>query len=592
MIATLRKVSIPHSLLSRKQMRKLTTSDFIERAKKEHGDKYDYDLSEYVSSKTPITIICPEHGAFSQRSSNHLSGIGCPKCGHEQTGLKKRNTHDGFVEKSKQVHHDKYDYSLSEYVSNKTPIRIICPEHGEFDQQPSNHLEGKGCPKCGQALVAEKRRDTLEEFIQKAIAIHGEKYVYPNQPYTNAHTKVDIRCLTHGLFSQAPTHHLSGTGCPHCGLIQRGLTRRRSTESFIRQAQSVHGDRYDYSQTNYVINRHPVQIICHSHGPFEQAPDSHLMGSNCPICAKEARVKALRMTFVDFVGRAASVHYERYKYKEDGFHGSESLVHIICPDHGPFFQHGGGHLSGNGCQKCGDLKIGAALRMSEKEFLRRARSVHGDLYEYDLSNLTNQRSNVGIICGVHGKCKKMAHKHLAGQGCPRCAYQERGVSQRKSADEFLVAARGVHGNKYDYSEMEYGLVTENVRIICPEHGPFEQSPSKHTSGQGCPSCAAYGFDAKSPAILYYLRVQDGPHTVWKIGITNRTIKERFSVDWYKITVVDFWTFDIGDDARNEEKKILREFRGERYRGENLLEQGGNTELFIADILGIDSEAPT
>ena len=122
----------------------MTKEKFIEKAKAIHGDRYDYSKVEYSNNRTKVCIICPVHGEFWQTPHTHLQGCGCPAC----YGTKKR-TKEEFVEEARKIHGDRYDYSRVEYINNKTPVCIICPEHGEFWQKPMNHLAGCGCPECG-----------------------------------------------------------------------------------------------------------------------------------------------------------------------------------------------------------------------------------------------------------------------------------------------------------------------------------------------------------------------------------------------------------------------------------------------------------
>ena len=121
-------------------MAKLTTEEFIKKAREVHGDKYDYSKVEYVFNKTEVCIICREHDEFWQKPKNHLSGYGCPIC----SGRKKMRTSD-FIKKARSVHGEKYDYSKVEYNGNSEKVCIICPEHGEFWQRAGEHLKGKGC---------------------------------------------------------------------------------------------------------------------------------------------------------------------------------------------------------------------------------------------------------------------------------------------------------------------------------------------------------------------------------------------------------------------------------------------------------------
>ena len=190
----------------------MSTEEFIERARKVHGDKYNYSMVNYVNARTKICIICPEHGEFYQLPGSHLNGKGCKKCRDKVFSLGITN----FIEKSNIVHNCKYDYSKVNYVNNRTKVCIICPEHGEFWQTPEAHLRGQGCYKCSLIINGIKRRSTKEKFIKKAKEVHGDKYDYSKVEYVNANTKVCIMCPVHGEFWQSPSNHLKHNGCPLC----------------------------------------------------------------------------------------------------------------------------------------------------------------------------------------------------------------------------------------------------------------------------------------------------------------------------------------------------------------------------------------
>ncbi len=157
------------------------TSQFIEKARLIHGDKYDYSKVEYITSREKVIIICKTHEyEFLQAPYNHLSGRGCMKCGIHN----KSNTQD-FIEKAKLIHGEKYDYSKVEYIKNHKKVIIICKTHEyEFLQAPSNHLIGHGCMKCGI-----HNKQTTNEFIEKAKLIHGDKYNYYKVDYINTNVK-------------------------------------------------------------------------------------------------------------------------------------------------------------------------------------------------------------------------------------------------------------------------------------------------------------------------------------------------------------------------------------------------------------------
>lgn len=188
-------------------MKKLTTEEFIEKAKEVHGDKYDYSKSIYNGYHRLLTITCPKHGDFQQLPSNHIAGMGCKLCCYHHQS----NTED-FIEKAKKVHGDKYDYSKVNYITSYDKVCIICPNHGEFLQTPSSHLNGCGCPSCS----FDNKRKTFETFLQQARTIHGNKYNYDLVNYKNSRTKICITCPEHGEFLQTPNDHLNGCGCPEC----------------------------------------------------------------------------------------------------------------------------------------------------------------------------------------------------------------------------------------------------------------------------------------------------------------------------------------------------------------------------------------
>ena len=123
---------------------------------------------------------------------------------------------ESFIEKAREVHGDKYDYSKVEYKNAKTKVCIICPKHGEFWQTPLNHLNSNGCSKCGRVEYARKHNKGVDNFITDSRKIHGDKYDYSKVKYKNAFTSISIICPIHGEFWQRPMEHLNGCGCPKC----------------------------------------------------------------------------------------------------------------------------------------------------------------------------------------------------------------------------------------------------------------------------------------------------------------------------------------------------------------------------------------
>lgn len=189
----------------------------------------------------------------------------------------KKLTQEEFIEKSKIKHNNKYDYSKVNYINNHTKVCIICPEHGEFWQTPHDHKDGGyGCPQCAGNVLC-----SVEKFIEKAKAIHGDKYDYSKVKYKNANTKVCIICPEHGEFWQTPHSHTAmKQGCPKCAGVKK-LTQ----EEFIERCKEVHHNYYSYDKLKYINTDTKILVTCPKHGDFLTSPLNHLYaGSGCPKC--------------------------------------------------------------------------------------------------------------------------------------------------------------------------------------------------------------------------------------------------------------------------------------------------------------------
>ena len=188
--------------------------------------------------------------------------------------MKNSLTNIEFIERARNVHGEKYDYSLVTYKNRNSKIEIICPIHGIFEQIPYNHLSGQGCSKCSN-----KYKPTTKEYIIKAKKIHNKKYDYSQVKYCNANTKIKIICREHGEFLQKPKDHLNGQGCPKCA-----RKYKPNTEEFIQNVKNIHNNKYDYSKVEYMGNKIKVIIICPKHGEFLQTAHNHISGQGCPKC--------------------------------------------------------------------------------------------------------------------------------------------------------------------------------------------------------------------------------------------------------------------------------------------------------------------
>lgn len=335
--------------------RKLTTNIFIERSEKIHNHKYDYSKVNYKNGNTKVCIICPEHGEFWQRPLHHLNGHGCPYCAD-----KVKLTVNEFIKRAKKKHGNKYDYSKVDYIDSHTDVCIICPEHGEFWQKPYCHTSGNGCPKCARLARKENYKTyTTEDFIKKAITIHGDKYDYSKVEYKNIKEKVIIICPIHGEFVIAPDKHLQGQGCAKCS-----KRHNYTTEEYIEKAKEKYGEEYNYSITKYINNKTKIKYICPKHGIIEQLPGNHIR-YGCPLCGKEEGIKTNRnkTTTETFIGKAQKVHGNRYDYSKVEYINGNTEVKIICPAHGSFWQKPVKHLYGQGCPICKESHLEKKIQL-------------------------------------------------------------------------------------------------------------------------------------------------------------------------------------------------------------------------------------
>lgn len=123
------------------------------------------------------------------------------------------------------------------------------------------------------------------------------------------------------------------------------------------------------------------------------------------------------------------------------------------------------------------------------KFIKKAKSVHGNKYDYSKVCYVNSQTKVCIVCPEHGEFWQTPANHIRGNKCPICSNKGRGRIKRSSTEEFIEKAKSVHGDKYDYSKVEYVNSNTNVEIICNTHGSFYQKPLNHLNGQGCPKCS-------------------------------------------------------------------------------------------------------
>ncbi len=298
--------------VSRHGSRPMTNEEFAARANEVHGGKYSYDQVDYKNSSSMVTICCPKHGLFNQKASEHLTGRGCQKCGAEDRKAARRAEAErnaaAFVENANAIHGiGKYDYSRADYKSWWSSIEIRCIKCDYwFRQRAGHHLSGHGCAKC-------RNTKSTEKFIGDAIAVHGnDRFDYACTSYASSEKRVKIFCnRCERTFSQTPTKHLLGRGCPACKESKgeraiAGWLKRQGLE-FERQwtpPGRVYGRRlmYDFLANGTLIEfdgvQHfaPVKMFGGEEGLKETQERDALKNQ----WAKENNIRLIRISYKEF----------------------------------------------------------------------------------------------------------------------------------------------------------------------------------------------------------------------------------------------------------------------------------------------------
>lgn len=207
----------------------------------------------------------------------------------------KKLTQQEIIEQFKKIHGDLYDYSLVQYINDSTKVKIICKEHGIFEQQVACHKRQKqGCPKCRNIKIGKSQQIGNQQFIERIEKIFGENtFDYSLLDYNGAHKPVILICKKcNNKEIKSPSVFYKGFGCLKCKILKNHKVL--TNEQFIEKAKQIHGDKYDYSLVNYINQKHKIEIICPKHGLFKQGPSDHIYGKNgCLQCCQSKGEKII-----------------------------------------------------------------------------------------------------------------------------------------------------------------------------------------------------------------------------------------------------------------------------------------------------------
>lgn len=354
-----------------------------------------------------------------------------------------------IIKRLKLIYGDLYDYSLIKDSRTKEDVEVICGTHGIFKKRLERLLKGSGCPKCSG-----KTKKTFDDFVRESNIVHNGFYKYNDNNYINAHTPLKITCPIHGEFWQTPTNHLSGNGCPKCKGEKLKKIFSSNSEEFIKKARIIHNDDYLYDDSNYVNNSTPIKITCKKHGTFLQLPHNHLQGKGCPVCSQsklEAHVaKLLDENKMKYTRQWHLPWNKRYSLD---FFIDDCKTGIECQGIQHFEDEHFKDVTLEEIQKRDQYKLKSCNENG-------IRILYFSSIEHE-NCITNDNEMINKVYDI----------------------------MLNNKEKFIEKSIKRHGEKYDYSKVEYTDSLTKVCIICPIHGEFWQTPQAHVRGNGCPKCA-------------------------------------------------------------------------------------------------------
>lgn len=313
------------------------------------------------------------------------------------------------------------------------------------------------------------------------------------------------------------------------------MSKRKTNEQYIQQANEVHNNKYDYSLIHYKTTHDKIEIICKNHGVFWQNAKNHLNGSNCPKCVVENIPSYRQKDTKQFIKECIEIHGDTYDYSLVDYTSALKKVKIICKTHGEFEQRAVSHIRGIGCPSCSLIKSSQKQTLTTEIFIERARLKHGDTYDYSKSEYIDKKSKVLITCPIHGEFYQTPESHLKGTGCTKCG-------RKKSAEYKSLNPPGWHYSSWIKAAKK----------------------SKH-------------FDSFK---VYILRCWNENEEFFKVGKTFRTVKERYrkKLDLpYRYEILETIIFEDGRECCQYEQDLKNEHIDSRYFPLKFF--GGNHECF-------------
>ena len=472
--------------LEKESLREKRQEEFIQKSKNKFGDTFDYSKVFYKDSSTKVILIKKETGEeFSIFPYKHLSlekGFSETKKGSKEKSLSRRA--ENFIFKFKEKFGDTYDLTKVNFINYNTPIIIGCPIHGWVKVYPGNVLNNSKKYACPICAIEHNQDDRVkrqgEKFFKDMEEKFGDNFDFSQSVYKGRNKDITFICKIHGKQTTTPDQLISSEfGCPVCGRE----SRKTSLEEFVKRAKEIHGDKYDYSEVEYINSGTSVKIFCKTHQEFFwQTPSTHILQkSGCPKCANcysmtpEERKNLLEITYGDKFDFSLVdfnlVINEKVKFK------------IKCKSCGQVLEKSFSRIDFSKEMFCPYCET--HQKRTTESFIEELKQIWGDKYIYDNVVYVDAFTPVEILCREHGSFWKTPNRILEQKDspeiCPRCLLSIgesiiedfltekcfKHIPQKKYKDLFRTFSKALnktfkHKNplKFDFYLPDYNLCIE------------------------------------------------------------------------------------------------------------------------------------
>jgi hypothetical protein len=351
------------------------------------------------------------------------------------------------------------------------------------------------------------------------------------------------------------------------------MARKITHTEFINKAKEKFGDRFDFSKTEYKGSHEKIKVICKEHGESTKNAYAFMNSKyGCAKCYNKKTVERLSYSKED-INNLLDDTIVSLIGEYDGY---ESRNKFSCKKHGVFYNIP--HIvisSKHKCRKCAAESTSKILSKGNDNFILESKNIYGDKFSYKNTKYKNSAQKVTVTCKIHGDVMVIPNDHLNGHGCGKCA----GIGL--SYDDFVKKYKSIHGDKYEYIKAD----NKNIYYKCKTHGIIKQLKYVHGKGSGCSKCSSIkkGFSRSNfinicddLALMYIVEMENNAEKFYKIGITSKSIDERFKNIPYNVKLIRAY-IDTPSNVYDLEKKLLKKNLKNKHKP--LIHFGGSTECF-------------